>query len=618
MKQVLLLGIGLLLAAPPAYAIGVDLSANACPISPGASSDAGVLDCAGGQLLRLYVTFQPAEPISDFIAIEGTLSLQVSGNLASNASFWDFHGCDPSGLSVSHVRPTSMCTGYTSTWPTGSLESWSAYMDGPSTLRVNFVMARPSPFAVALNQKLFGLEIDIDASKSAEAGGGPCNGCTLPVCLVVNCLHPISKSGTTTTTLTSGSAFGNFVTINGGLGTQCLAVGSQPVAYRDADGDGWGDFSNSVAICGRPIPTGYVSNDGDCDDSSAANHPGATEICDGHDNNCNGQIDEMAQAPGLVGWWKAEGNANDATGSNNGVLRNGAAFAAGQVGQAFSLDGSNDYVDGLGTAPTFSFIQNTGIFTIEGWVRLDDPDALKEQVIAATTITTADKGYYFSMVNSSGQHQLDLFLTRGEIGIPIIDSRSPEGVITAGWHHVAAVGNGSQVTFYVDGVAYPGSGTMGTLSSGNSVRAMNIGWDAPFAFDGMIDELAIYNRALSASEIQAIYNTGTAGRCALVGVDDPRPAARAFEFAAPWPNPAGRAINLEFQLPASAAVHADVVDVAGRRVSRLLQDGVLAAGAHHLQWDGRDASGQQVAPGVYLFRISTGAAAAVRRIIVIK
>src|SRR5262249_5764002 len=48
---------------------------------------------------------------------------------------------------------------------------------------------------------------------------------------------------------------------------------------------------------------------------------------------------------GLVSWYRAEGNANDFAGSNNGTLMNGATLTTGEVGQAFSLDGSNEFVE---------------------------------------------------------------------------------------------------------------------------------------------------------------------------------------------------------------------------------------------------------------------------------
>ena len=60
--------------------------------------------------------------------------------------------------------------------------------------------------------------------------------------------------------------------------------------YRDGDGDGYGDAENILAGC--EVPPGYVDNAEDCDDSSATDHPGADELCDELDNDCDGRLDE--------------------------------------------------------------------------------------------------------------------------------------------------------------------------------------------------------------------------------------------------------------------------------------------------------------------------------------
>ena len=66
--------------------------------------------------------------------------------------------------------------------------------------------------------------------------------------------------------------------------------------YLDADGDGYGRLAGSIAACAQP--PGYVADSNDCDDVDAAAYPGATEVCDEIDNDCNNQVDEGLAAPG--------------------------------------------------------------------------------------------------------------------------------------------------------------------------------------------------------------------------------------------------------------------------------------------------------------------------------
>ncbi len=65
--------------------------------------------------------------------------------------------------------------------------------------------------------------------------------------------------------------------------------------YRDADGDGYGDPSTTLSQ--QSQPAGYVANSDDCADHDADIFPGAPELCDGKDNNCDGRVDENACAP---------------------------------------------------------------------------------------------------------------------------------------------------------------------------------------------------------------------------------------------------------------------------------------------------------------------------------
>ncbi len=70
--------------------------------------------------------------------------------------------------------------------------------------------------------------------------------------------------------------------------------------FADADGDGFGDAGSTVEDCS--VPSGYVSDDSDCDDTDAGIFPGADEYCDGVDNDCDGSVDE-ASAVDAATWY---------------------------------------------------------------------------------------------------------------------------------------------------------------------------------------------------------------------------------------------------------------------------------------------------------------------------
>jgi len=67
-------------------------------------------------------------------------------------------------------------------------------------------------------------------------------------------------------------------------------VPNPTIWFQDADNDGYGNPAVSQAVCVGPA--GYVINDADCDDSNPAVNPGATEVCDSIDNNCDGMVDD--------------------------------------------------------------------------------------------------------------------------------------------------------------------------------------------------------------------------------------------------------------------------------------------------------------------------------------
>src|SRR5262249_27283006 len=144
--------------------------------------------------------------------------------------------------------------------------------------------------------KVFGFQLLINSSTSVEYDFGGWPGCTLPVAIVGLSVDAYGNSGSVH--IAGPAVFGNCVHFNG------TSVACTEAIYIDGDG--------------------YAIPD-DCDDTDPSVHPGAPEtICNGVDNNCNGSVDEgvasctcVEHAPGLVGWWKGQNDATDASGNRN-------------------------------------------------------------------------------------------------------------------------------------------------------------------------------------------------------------------------------------------------------------------------------------------------------------
>jgi hypothetical protein len=94
------------------------------------------------------------------------------------------------------------------------------------------------------------------------------------------------------------------------------------------------------------------------------------------------------------------------------------------------------------------------------------------------------------------------------------------------------------------------------------------------------------------------------------------PAAPGLALRAPWPNPAGRSVEVRFSLASSVDASLEVFDLSGRLVSTLVS-GPMPAGEHGTRWDLRDGRGQRVEAGLYFLRLSIPGSSLVRRVAVL-
>jgi hypothetical protein len=210
---------------------------------------------------------------------------------------------------------------------------------------------------------------------------------------------------------------------------------------------------------------------------------------------------------GLISLWPGSGTANDIIRANSGTLANGADFSGGKVGTAFDFDGVNDYVQ---VNDSRSLDVSSGL-TIEAWIKTSgtaDYSRILEKFYDAA-VGGNNNGFAVGF-HTSGTMRFDVGNGLGSYAVAL----NPAVVTDGLWHHVAAATDGAHAVLYVDGVA----GTAPSLSGfwPNTTRPLYIGRDSAFSdrfFSGLVDEVSIYNRALSATEVQAIYNAGSAGKC---------------------------------------------------------------------------------------------------------
>lgn len=224
---------------------------------------------------------------------------------------------------------------------------------------------------------------------------------------------------------------------------------------------------------------------------------------------------------GLVSAWSGDGSALDARSRSNGTIQGNVTYAAGKVGQAFQLGGGNGDRILVGNPANLQLVDST----IEGWIKRSSSG-----VVTNSANPGSPGGIFFAY----GQGGYTFFIDQAtnKLGLSQVGFSqvlTPNFTITdTNWHHVAvtrsgpAFTGGTQTIFYLDGVAdtptsYAPSFTFTTnaaIGSRGDAQTDNV-------FFGAIDELAIYDRALSAAQITTIFNAGTAGKCKPIATTAP-------------------------------------------------------------------------------------------------
>jgi hypothetical protein len=197
-----------------------------------------------------------------------------------------------------------------------------------------------------------------------------------------------------------------------------------------------------------------------------------------------------------VGWWKFDegsgGTASDNSGyGNTGTLTNGPTWTSGKIGSGVSCDGVDDYIE---IANNFA-LNPTSTITVSMWV-------YPRSNITNRYILYKPFKYALGFASKSASIW-NTATTRFDI-IPV---GGPTYSLNA-WHHIILTSDHSTARIYEDGIQVANTSFNFDLQGSSESLGLctYIPSAATYASNAIVDEVRIYNRALSAAEIQAIYN----------------------------------------------------------------------------------------------------------------
>ena len=218
----------------------------------------------------------------------------------------------------------------------------------------------------------------------------------------------------------------------------------------------------------------------------------------------------VAIPSGLVGWWTGDTNENDVTGANNPSTVNAVNLVPGEVLDGFSF-GTQGYIQ----IPSAADLANQQ-FTWTAWVRPDGPGP-NNDTFGSYVLENYVDGFTDAVSLSWSALNHQFFFIFGSTASEYI--ASSDKFAPGSFYFVSATYDGNFFRLFVNGVLE------GSLSQSKTIAYSSSGWTFgssnaipsaagfPRTWNGVIDEVQAFNRALSASELLSIFNAATGGEC---------------------------------------------------------------------------------------------------------
>ena len=259
-------------------------------------------------------------------------------------------------------------------------------------------------------------------------------------------------------------------------------------------------FSGEAVLYLKKVSTNPYCGDNACN---------GTEICSTCPADCG-----VCPSQNPIAWWKLDETfgltASDSSGNGNtGTLVNGPVWTTGKIDNALNFDGESNYIE-LGDDSDFNI---TGNITLSLWFKGSGSDVCT--LIGKYDNVAPDQGYFIRMSNGNNWDP------GGRLTFGVYKDDTSDKFITTSayndglWHFLAATytpNGSSRPIIYIDGQTAAGT-TAGSAitsigaASGYNFRIGTYPPDITYDYNGLIDEVRVYNRALSVAEVQTLYSS---------------------------------------------------------------------------------------------------------------
>lgn len=220
----------------------------------------------------------------------------------------------------------------------------------------------------------------------------------------------------------------------------------------------------------------------------------------------------------LVGRWEGDGNATDSVAANNGALFGDASFIPGVYGQAFGFgDGGGGYVS-IPSVPAYQF--GTGDFSVAFWATFDSFQNNGDGFLHKDThgFSSPTTGWLFNVCDLLGGVGMEV---RNFGAGQDVNARIPAAsFMVDSWYHFVGLREGTSVRLYIDG---------DLVASTASALPINVDNNHPLEFgalsaldrqyfNGAVDDVRLYNHALSQEEINVLAVPEPSTVVAMIGL----------------------------------------------------------------------------------------------------